>query len=65
MTECDQWLCPKLPRNCVFSDLADYCARRDRRWLWLSVPLGGWAVGVGVKAMALLPLLATGDHLWP
>jgi hypothetical protein len=39
--------------------------RRDRRWLWLSVPLGGWAVGVGVKAMALLPLLASGDHLWP
>jgi hypothetical protein len=40
-------------------------ARTDRRWLWLSVPLTGWAVGVAVKAMELLPLLSTGDHVWP
>jgi MFS family permease len=40
-------------------------AEQDRRWLWLSVPLTGWAVGVAVKSMALLPLLATGDHVWP
>jgi membrane-associated phospholipid phosphatase len=40
-------------------------ARTDRRWLWLSVPLTGWAVGVAVKSMELLPLLATGDHVWP
>jgi hypothetical protein len=39
-------------------------AHSDRRWLWLSAPLGGWAVGVAVKAMELLPMLATGDHLW-
>ena len=39
--------------------------RHDRRWLWLSVPLTGWAVGVAVKSMALLPLLTTGDHVWP
>ena len=40
-------------------------ARTDRRWLWLSVPLTGWAVGVLVKSMELLPLLSTGDHVWP
>lgn len=40
-------------------------AHRDRRWLWLSVPLGGWAVGVAVRAMDLLPMLATGVDVWP
>lgn len=36
-----------------------------RGWLWLGIPLTGWALGVAVKAMALLPVLATGDHVWP
>ncbi|GAB1508971.1 DUF1700 domain-containing protein [Actinophytocola sp. KF-1] len=41
-----------------------YRARADRRWLWLSVPLTGWAVGVAVKSMEFLPLLAAGDYAW-
>lgn len=49
----------------VLTVLVGNRARRDRRWLWLSVPLGGWAVGVAVKAAELLPTLATGDHVWP
>lgn len=49
----------------VLTVLAGNRAHRDRRWLWLSVPLGGWAVGVAVKSMELLPMLATGDHIWP
>lgn len=49
----------------VLTVLVGNRARRDRRWLWLSVPFGGWAVGVAVKAMELLPVLATGDHVWP
>jgi len=40
-------------------------AQDDRRWLWLSVPLGGWAVGAAVKALELLPLLYAGDYYWP
>ncbi|MFC4853723.1 DUF1700 domain-containing protein [Actinophytocola glycyrrhizae] len=35
-----------------------------RQWLWLSLPLDAWAVGVALKAAELLPLLATGDHVW-
>ncbi|HEX6360876.1 DUF1700 domain-containing protein [Actinophytocola sp.] len=49
----------------VLTVLVGNRAHRDRRWLWLSIPLGGWAVGVAVKAMELLPMLATGDHVWP
>ncbi len=40
-------------------------ARTDRRWLWLSVPLTGGAVGVAIKSMELLPLLSIGDQVWP
>ena len=36
-----------------------------RGWLWLGIPLTGWALGVAVKAMELLPTLATGEHAWP
>ncbi|MDQ3790062.1 MAG: hypothetical protein M3422_22815, partial [Actinomycetota bacterium] len=41
-----------------------YRAQADRRWLWLSVPLTGWAVGVAVKSMELLPLLSAGEYAW-
>jgi len=34
-----------------------YRSRADRRWLWLSVPAGGWAIGVAVDLLARLPLL--------
>lgn len=50
----------------VVTMVAGYRSMKDRRWLWLSVPLGGWAVGV---ALALVnygeiwyPLLA-GDYI--
>lgn len=35
----------------------------DRRWLWLSVPLTGWAIGVAVKMTDLLPQILSGDHI--
>ncbi|MGB3444567.1 MAG: hypothetical protein WBA97_37990 [Actinophytocola sp.] len=36
----------------------------DRRWLWLSLPLSGWAVGVAIKAVELLPILTFGAPAW-
>lgn len=35
----------------------------DRRWLWLSLPLTGWAIGVAVKMTDLLPQILSGDHI--
>lgn len=49
----------------VLTVMAGNRAVGDRRWLCLSIPLGGWAVGVAFKAMELLPLLSTGDQVWP
>jgi hypothetical protein len=33
----------------------------DRRWLWLSLPAGAWAVGVALWLLGFLPLIASGD----
>jgi hypothetical protein len=49
----------------VLTVLVGNRAQRDRRWLWLGIPLTGWALGVAVRAMELLPLLSTGEHAWP
>jgi hypothetical protein len=49
----------------VLTVVVGHRAARDRRWLWLSAPLDAWAIGVAVKAMEALPLLAAGDHAWP
>lgn len=35
-------------------------ARTDRRWLWLSLPAGAWAVGVALWLLGFLPLIAGG-----
>jgi hypothetical protein len=38
-------------------------SRNDRRYLWLSLPLAGWAVGVAIKAAELLlPQMVAGDY---
>jgi hypothetical protein len=44
----------------VITVAAGYRAERDPRWLWLSIPLSGWALGVAIEAMAALPPLASG-----
>ncbi|MFI7675485.1 DUF1700 domain-containing protein [Actinophytocola sp. NPDC049390] len=48
----------------VLTVWAGYRAQADRRWLWLSVPLTGWAVGAAVKVMEFLPRLTMGDYAW-
>jgi hypothetical protein len=69
------WLCQWLgwypryqallaPAALVGTLLVSQRALRDRRYLWLSLPLGGWAVGVAVKALDLLPRLAMGGLAW-
>lgn len=49
------------------SVVAGYRSSHDRRWLWLSVPFGGMAVGVAIKLSEMgevwFPLLA-GDYVW-
>lgn len=39
-------------------------AAEDQRWLWISLPLTGWAVGVAVRSLEILPELASGSHYW-
>jgi hypothetical protein len=39
----------------VIAVVASHRSLRDRRWLWLTVPLTGWAVGVGAGLVELLP----------
>lgn len=69
------WLCQWLgwypryqaalaPLAVVGTLLVSYRALRDRRYLWLSLPLGGWAIGVAFKATQLLPTLIAGDQSW-
>lgn len=69
------WLCQWLgwypryqallaPAALVGTLLVSQRALRDRRYLWLSLPLGGWAIGVAIKALDLLPRLAMGDLGW-
>jgi len=41
--------------------LAGHRSRTDRRWLWLSVPAGAWAVGVACRLLGYLPLIVAGD----
>lgn len=49
------------------SVMAGYRSLRDRRWLWLSVPFGGVAIGVAIKLSEMgeiwFPLVA-GDYHW-
>ncbi len=40
---------------------AGHRSRTDRRWLWLSVPAGAWAVGVAFRLFGYLPLIVSGD----
>lgn len=40
---------------------AGHHSRTDRRWLWLSVPAGAWAVGVACRLLGYLPLIVSGD----
>lgn len=37
-------------------------ARTDRRWLWLSIPAGAWAVGVALWLLNFVPLIV-GGHI--
>lgn len=39
--------------------VAGYRSRTDRRWLWLSMPAGGWAIGVGLNLVLGLPVVFT------
>jgi HAAS domain-containing protein len=39
----------------VLAIVAGYRSRVDRRWLWLSAPIGAWAIGVAVGLLTHLP----------
>lgn len=39
---------------------AGYRSLTDRRWLWLSVPAGAWAIGVSLRLAIYASLLANG-----
>lgn len=44
--------------------VAGYRSLSDRRWLWLSVPAGGWAVGVGLSLLDWLPFLLNSTDVY-
>jgi len=59
----DAWPAAMATGVAAITVVAGHRALTDRRWLWLSVPLTGWAIGVAVKMTDLLPQLLSGDHI--
>ncbi|OLF07344.1 hypothetical protein BLA60_27625 [Actinophytocola xinjiangensis] len=44
----------------VVTTAAGYRSLTDRRWLWLSVPAGAWAIGVSLRLAVYLSLVVEG-----
>jgi hypothetical protein len=64
------WYPPMIPAvlatgAAVGTLVVSHRSRTDRRYLWLSLPLAGWAVGVAVKAAELLlPHVVAGAYYY-